>query len=126
VFVRTGKIFIVLALVAMLGAHWALLQAVAWTAMLADNLQANSFHDAVTMTFDGQHPCPICQTIAAGKKSENKSGTLPPPLKLEFPLANDNFALVAPSQFELLPLENFSEKSFSQRPLLQPPRGFFV
>ncbi len=125
-FVRIGKIFLVLALVAMLGAHWALLQTVAWTTMLADNLRANSFHDAVTMTFDGQHPCPICKAIAAGKKSENKSESVAPTLKLEFPPVNENVVLVAPSQFRLLPPENFSAKPLSQKPLLQPPRGFFV
>jgi hypothetical protein len=37
VFGRIGNIFLVLALVAMLGAHWTLLQTVAWTTMLADN-----------------------------------------------------------------------------------------
>jgi len=68
VFVRIGKICLVLALVTMLGAHWALLQTVAWTTMLADNLHSNSFQYAVAKTFDGHHPCPICQAIAAGKK----------------------------------------------------------
>jgi hypothetical protein len=126
VFVRIGKIFLVLTLAAMLGAHWALLQTVAWTTMIADNLHSNSFQDAVTMTFDGQHPCPICKAIAAGKKSENKSETISPTLKLEFPPVNENFVLVAPSQFQLLPLENSSAKPLSQKPLLQPPRGFFV
>jgi len=73
VFIRIGKIFLVLALVAMLGAHWALLQTVAWTTMLADNLRSGSLHDAVTRTFDGQHPCCLCKAIAAGKQSEKKA-----------------------------------------------------
>ncbi len=125
-FVRIGKIFLVLALVAMLGVHWALLQTVAWTTMLADNLHSGSFHDAVTKTFDGKHPCPICQAIAAGKKSEKKSESVSPPLKLEFPPVKENSTLIAPSQFELLPPENFPVKSLPQKPLLQPPRGFSV
>ena len=124
--VRIGKFFLVLALVAMLGAHWALLQTVAWTTMLADNLHVNSFHDAMTKTFDGQHPCPICQAIAAAKKSEKKSESVAPTFKLEFPPANENFVLISPSQFELLPLENYSANSSAQKPLLQPPRRFFV
>jgi hypothetical protein len=126
VFVRIGKICLVLALMATLGAHWALLQSVAWTTMLADNLESSSFHDAVTMTFDGQHPCPICKAIAEAKKSEKKSEAVTTTLKLEFPPVNENFVLIAPSQFELLPLENSSAKSSAQKPLLQPPRGFFV
>ena len=125
-FVRIGKIFLILALVATLGAHWALLQTVAWTTMLADNLQSSSLHDAVTMTFDGQHPCPLCKAIAAGKKSENKSETVALVLKLEFPPANKDFVLIAPSQFQLLPRENFSANSATQKPPLQPPRGFFI
>jgi hypothetical protein len=126
VFKRLGKIFLVLALVAMLGAHWVLLQTVAWTAMLADNLHSDSFCAAVAKTFDGNHPCDICKAIAAGKQSEKKTDLSFQSQKLEFPPLKENFVLIEPSQFQLLPLENFSAKSLSQKPLLQPPRGFFV
>jgi hypothetical protein len=126
VFKRLGKIFLVLALAAMLGAHWTLLQTVAWTTMLADNLQSNSFQVAAEKTFDGNHPCDICKAIAAGKQSEKKSDFSLQSQKLEFPTANENFVLIAPSQFQLLPQENSFAKSLSQKPLLQPPRGFFV
>ena len=123
---RFGKIFLVLALVAMLGAHWAALQTVAWTTMLADNLHSGSFCSAVTKTFDGRHPCPLCKAIAAGKQSEKKSEFSFRSQKLEFPPLKENFALIAPSQFQLLPLKNFSAKTSAQKPLLQPPRGIFV
>src|SRR5271168_773475 len=108
VFVRIGKICLVLALVAMLGAHWALLQTVAWTTMLADNLCTQPVKEAVTETFDGNHPCDLCKAIAAGKQSEKKTEFSFQSQKLEFPQANENFALIAPSQFQLMPLENFS------------------
>src|SRR5271168_1787931 len=114
VFVRIGKICLVLALVAMLGAHWALLQTVAWTTMLADNLCTQSVKEAVTETFDGNHPCPICKAIAAGKQSEKKTEISFQPQKLEFPPLKENFDLIAPSQFQLLPSKNFSAKSFAQ------------
>jgi hypothetical protein len=126
VLVRIGKIFLVLALAAMLGAHWTLLQTVAWTTMLADNLHSSSFHDAVTKTFDSKHPCCLCKAIAAGKQSEKKTEFSFQSQKLEFPPLKENFVLVAPMQFQLLPLENSSANSFAQKPLLQPPRGFFV
>ncbi len=125
-FARIGKTFLVLALAAMLGAHWALLQSVAWTAMLAGNLQSGSFQAAVEKTFDGQHPCPLCKAIAAGKKSEKKTEFSFPSQKMEFPPANENFDLIAPSQFQVLPQKNFSAKSRAQKPPFQPPRGFFV
>jgi hypothetical protein len=126
VFVRSSKIFLVLALAAMLGAHWTLLQTVAWTTMLADNLQSNSFQVAAEKTFDGNHPCDLCKAIAAGKQSEKKTDLSFSSQKLEFPPANENFVLIAPSRFHLLPQVNFSAKSFAQKPPLQPPRGFFV
>jgi hypothetical protein len=126
VLVRIGKIFLVLALAAMLGAHWAALQTVAWTTMLADNLRSNSFQVAAEKTFDGKHPCCLCKAIAAGKQSERKTEFSLQPQKLEFPPLKENFVLIAPSQFHLLPLANFFAKSFASKPPLRPPRGFFV
>src|SRR5271170_473995 len=110
----------------MLGAHWAVLPTVAWTTMLADNLCTHSVKEAVTETFDGKHPCCLCKAIAAGKKSEKKTEFSFQSQKLEFPPVKNDFVLIAPTQFQLLPLENFSAKMFAQKPLLQPPRGFFV
>src|ERR1700679_4184528 len=106
----------------MLSAHWALLQTVAWTTMLADNLHSNSFQVAAEKTFDGKHPCCLCKAIAAGKQSEKKTEFSFQSQKLEFPPLKGNFVLVAPSQFHFLPLANFSAKSFAQKPLMQPPR----
>jgi hypothetical protein len=126
VFVRLGKFLVILALIATTGLHWAALQSVAWTTMLADNLHSGSFCDAVTKTFDGQHPCCLCKAIAAGKQSEKKTEFSFQSQKLEFPPLAEKKNLVPPSQFQLLPLENFSAKSFAQKPRLQPPRGFLV
>jgi hypothetical protein len=94
--------------------------------MLADNLQSNSFQAAAEKTFDGKHPCCLCKAIAAGKQSEKKAEFSFQPHKLEFLPLKENFSPVAPSQFQILPLENFSANSFIQKPLLPPPRGFFV
>jgi hypothetical protein len=126
VFARFGKIFLVLALAAMLGAHWAVLQTIAWTTMFADNFCTHSVKEAMTETFDGKHPCCLCKVIAAGKQSEKKTEFSFQSQKLEFPPANENFVLIAPTQFQLLPQVNSAAKSFTQKPLLQPPRGFFI
>jgi hypothetical protein len=126
VFKRLGNIFLVIVLASMLGAHWTLLQTAAWTTMLVNNLQAGSFQAAAEKTFDGQHPCCLCKAIAAGKQSERKTEFSFQSQKLEFPPLKENFTLIAPSQFQLLPLENFPAKTFAQKPLLQPPRRLFV
>jgi hypothetical protein len=123
VLVRFGKFLVIVALVSTLGAHWVLLQTVAWTAMLAENLQSSSFHEAVTKTFDGNHPCPLCKAIAAGKKSEQKSEFSFQIQKLEFPPAPGHFVLVAPPQFQLLPQVNAFAESLVHPPLTPPPRG---
>jgi hypothetical protein len=126
VFVQIGKCLVIAALVATTGAHWALLQSVAWTTMLADNLRTHSLSESVARTFDGKYPCPICRAIAAGKKSEQKKEFTSPMQKLEFPPVAENFVLFAPSHFRLLPQVNFFSESLTQKPPTPPPRESFV
>ena len=123
-FVRIGKIFLVISLVATLGAHWAVLQTVAWTTMLAENLRTHSLSESVARTFGGKFPCPICKAIAAGKKSEKQNVFTLQMQKLEFPLVRENPVLIAPSDFQLLPQANTFAESLTQKPLAPPPRGF--
>jgi hypothetical protein len=126
VFARFGKWCVLVALVVTTGAHWAVLQTVAWTTMLTANLRTHSVTEAVARTFDGEHPCALCKAVAAGKKSEKKSEFTLQLNKFEFPPAAKHFVLVAPGRFELLPLANAFAESLTQKPLTPPPRGFFV
>lgn len=122
-FARFGKCCVIVALVVTTGAHWAVLQSVAWTTMLAENLRTGSLSEAVTHTFDGKHPCCLCKAIAVGKKSERKSEFTLQLKKLEFPPAAEKLILVAPSRFEFLPLANAFAESLGQSPPTPPPRG---
>ena len=115
-----------MALVLTTGAHWVALQTVAWTTMLANNLRTHSLSESVARTFDGKYPCPICKAIAAAKKSEKKAEFTLQMQKLEFPPANGNPVLIAPSNFRLLPPVNFFAESLTQKPLTPPPRGFLA
>jgi hypothetical protein len=127
VFIRLGKIFLVAALAATLGAHWVLLQTAAWTAMFADNLRTHSLSESVARALDGKHPCPICKAIAAGKKSEKKNEVTLQTQKLEFPPVKPNPVLISPSSFQLLPMPaDLLSESLIQKPLTPPPRGLFV
>lgn len=126
VFVRFGKMFVVVALVVMLGAHWTLLQTVAWTTMLADNLHSSSFHEAVAKTFDGKHRCRLCKAVEAGKKSERKSDFTLQMQKLEFPPAEENPVLIAPASFQFLPQANSFAEFHSPQPPTPPPRPVFI
>lgn len=69
---KAGRLFLILALVMSAGAHWVVLQGVAWTAMLVENTQCASLVEAVKQTFDGEHPCGLCKNIAAGKSKEDE------------------------------------------------------
>lgn len=82
---RPVKIVTVLLLVLTLGLHWALLQTVAWTGMIIAYSQDNSLREAVSMTFDGQHPCCMCKAIKQGRATEKQQEKIAPVNKL--PLA---------------------------------------
>lgn len=125
-FARLGKFFVVAALVLTTGAHWAALQTVAWTTMLANNLRTQSVSAAVSHTFDGEHLCPLCRAIAAAEKSEKKSEAISPVQKMEFPPVARGIFPSPPAQFEMLPLADFFAESLSLKPPVPPPRRCFV
>lgn len=70
--VPLAKSLLVVALVLSLGMHWAVLQSVAWVAMLADYSHDASFTEAWSKTFDGQHPCKLCTSIQKGRAEEKQ------------------------------------------------------
>jgi hypothetical protein len=59
-------------LVLSLGLHWALLQTVAWTGMLVTYSRDASIEEAVSKTFDGAHPCPLCKVIKKCRAEESR------------------------------------------------------
>lgn len=63
---------VALALCVGLGGHWALLQVVAWTGMLISYSQESTIEEALTKTFDGEHPCSMCKKISKGRETEQK------------------------------------------------------
>jgi hypothetical protein len=126
VFARFGHFLMIVALLATSGAHWAALQSVAWTTMLAENLQSASVSQALEKTFDGRHPCPLCKAVAAGKAAEQKSDFTLELKKLECPPAPERFVLVAPAQFQLLPQTDFFAEALTQEPPVPPPRAVFA
>jgi hypothetical protein len=126
VLVRWGKLLVATTLVLTLGLHWAALQTVAWTTMLAGNLCSDSLSGAVAKTFDGKHPCCLCKAIAAAKKSQKKSEAVASALKMEFPPLPGKITLFPPTRFEWVPLNDTFAESLSSKPLLPPPRGLPV
>jgi hypothetical protein len=122
VLTRLAKFILVLALACSIGLHWAFFQSLAWTSMLADNLRRDSLAQAVTHTFDGQHPCPLCKAIADGKKSEKKTDYAPHFKTLEFPPATQDFVLTVPARFARPSRADIFAETLSQSPPTPPPR----
>jgi hypothetical protein len=115
-------------LIFMLGAvmdgQWAMMQSIAWTGMLVSHLRTAPLPQAVSLTFDGQHPCPLCNAISQGKKSEKKSDLTSKLTRLEFlPLAH-LCNLCPPDRNSLSPprSSDFARQHFPQ-PLTPPPRA---
>lgn len=120
---RLGNVLLIVSLLAATGGHWAVLQSVAWTTMFAANLSSGTFTEAVETTFDGQHPCSLCKKIAAGQKSEKKTGFTAPLKKFEYVNESPRFAFAAPLRFILSPEFQAVLRERNLSPPVPPPRA---
>ena len=122
VFARAGRLLLILALLGATGAHWAVLQSVAWANMLAENARVECLPVALAKTFDGRHPCALCKQIAEGRRSEQKSDVRVESKRLEF--VTDAVVLVveSPRQYHLIPVYPASAPRLAETPPVPPPR----
>jgi hypothetical protein len=111
------------ALACSIGLHWAFLQSLAWTTMLADNLTTTSFSVAVQRTFDGRHPCALCKAIAKGRKSEKKSDTLLSLKKFEALSQSVAFGISPPASFPTIAAPSGWLETVAHTPPTPPPRA---
>jgi len=116
-------VLVLVAFLTAMGAHWFLLQSVAWTTMLAVNLRSTSLPAAVERTFDGKHPCALCKQICKGKQTEKKSEFRVEPTKFEFSYSAGAFVFIPPAQFWVITSPDLSATFSSDPPLLPPPRA---
>lgn len=94
---RLAKLVVVLTLTLSLGTHWAFLQSVAWVGMVMKYSRDATIAEAVSKTFDGQHPCKLCKFVQQGKATEKKQDTQKPLKEVEkFLPAGRAFALFPP------------------------------
>jgi hypothetical protein len=64
-----------------IGVQWPLLQSIAWLNMLVTFSAQDGIQTAVVKTFDGKHPCKLCNFVSEGKQAEKKKDGTPPSLK---------------------------------------------
>jgi hypothetical protein len=122
VFKRFSYALLIAAVLTATGTHWLFLQSLAWTSMLAENLQSGSVFDAVERTFDGHHPCGLCKQISKGKQAEKKTEFRAEWKKLEFSYAPSFFVFSAPVPCQEVRASNDSAPFRAHSPPVPPPR----
>jgi hypothetical protein len=104
-----------------LGLHWTVLQSVAWAAMIVTYSRQGTLREAVARTFDGNHPCPLCKLVRAGKSTENKPSAAQPLTKIDlFADRSPCFDFPPPGEPQFLCLFLLPERP--EPPALPPPR----
>jgi hypothetical protein len=83
---RASRYLLIVTWLVSMGGHLAMLQAVAWSNMLADFTARGSFTEAVNKTFDGQHPCAMCKAVKKSKSEDDKKPLLKSEMKMEVAL----------------------------------------
>jgi hypothetical protein len=122
VFRKFGQLLMIVAVLTATGTHWLAFQSVAWTTMLAENLQKTSLANAIEQTFDGKHPCCLCKEIAKDKQSEKKSDVQTELKKLDFSHNRFEFVFCAPAHFYEVRGAHDAPISLTQAPALPPPK----
>ena len=122
-FQRLPGILLALALACSIGLHWTLLQSLAWTSMLVNNLAATSVSTALERTFDGEHPCPLCKAIAKGRKAEKKADTLISLKKLEALNQSVGLLISAPAAYPRIEGPQSVAATMPTPPPTPPPRA---
>lgn len=110
---RFGIVLTCLAMFAIAGGHWAVLQSVAWAGMVAEYSQTSSLVQSLRKALSGEDPCSMCRAIEKGKASESRlpavaesakkwdgffqrgSAAAPAPHESDFSYPPDNAAEVA-------------------------------
>ena len=107
-----------LALFVAIGGPLALLQGVAWVTMVHDFSKSGSLSQAVEKTFDGQHPCPLCQKLAKARAAEEKA-----PVTVKIDKKAEVFVA---SKSAIVPLPIVCSFAYPQDPFVNVPERFFA
>jgi hypothetical protein len=117
------------AILAMLGGHWLVLQSVAWTRMIVAYSAESSLGSAVAKTFDGKHPCKMCLQIREGRQQEEQQQKKASLIKTEklpdlMLQARESPLPMAPNRAEdAVPVVPRLHSDFVESPPTPPPRA---
>jgi hypothetical protein len=72
-----ARLILIVTLMVSIGAHWGVLQVVAWAQMIKSYSAEKGLVQGIEETFNGEHPCEMCHKIAEGKKNTDEQAPLP-------------------------------------------------
>ncbi len=102
-FQRFSRILTAIALIQILGGHWAILQTVGWVGMVISYAQHDlSLPQALKKTFDGKDPCEVCKIVKSGRENEEKHELSSKIVKFEAVLVDGVQLPPAPEAFRYL------------------------
>lgn len=82
---RIAQFAVTFALIVAVSGPWAMLQSFAWVGMVISYSQDATLSEAISMTFDGEHPCKMCKVVKEGRKAEQEQpAVLKTQNKIEF------------------------------------------
>lgn len=121
---KFAKAPIIVMLTLSLGAHWALLQSVAWAGMIFDYSTEAGLRQGISMTFDGDHPCSLCNVIEEAKDQDQQQDetTVQPAKDLKLEPALRDFALYPPSVENPAVRRHALLQKLPRQPVDPPPR----
>jgi len=120
-----GRIATISALCFSIGLHWIALQSLAWTTMVIDYSRHAPLCRAIAQTFDGAHPCSLCNVVSKGKSSEKKQDLRSATQKIDMicaSLANRIERSFVPFEYAI---RNCFLFELGHPPLVPPPRSPF-
>jgi hypothetical protein len=115
-------LLIVVALITTIGGHWVILQSVAWVSMAITYSQEAPLAEALVKTFDGKHPCQLCEVVKSGKQAEKKQPSLKVETKFEFLPLRTAFFVSAPVVLSAPVADPGAGHGRSESPPTPPPR----
>ncbi len=120
---RFGILLCGLALLQILGGHWAALQVTAWVGMLVKYSQAEGVQIGIGKTFDGKHPCDLCVRIAKNTQTEKKQGSQLEAAKIYLVAHTQGWTLQPPRSSFRLRTTTGSLLGHDRSPPVPPPRA---
>ena len=119
---QAARVFLVVALGAMIGLQWALVQSVAWVGMATSYSRQMPFARAVAKTFDGSAPCVLCKWVAEKSADQQQPERVSRTTKLDLLCDVATLSLDAPPREVARRPDLPAPSSHSDAPPLPPPR----